>query len=135
MNLYREESAANPAPASAVNSVAPFETHTAPSTSNSNPPIAPAGTAAQTLREGWKRLTTGLHRRGARLYRITQRSGGVYWLAEAVERGRVLSRCFASELHARAWLTDLFQPYHAHLGLDSEEVTERFRLPTLSRLN
>jgi hypothetical protein len=119
------------------------------SSNSSNPPFSPqpsnfpfepappsttsAAHVAQRAREGGRRLSTGLHRRGTRLYRITQPGGGVYWLAEALERGRVLSRCFGSELHARAWLIDLLRPARTAAAIDSEEINERFRLPALVR--
>ena len=58
----------------------------------------------QNLLERWRRLATGL--RGVRLFQVTLAVGGkVFWAVECTLNGVAVCRRFASELHARAWLS------------------------------
>jgi len=50
-----------------------------------------------------RRLATGL--RGAHLYETTQADDKVFWSAECTVADKLVSKRFASELHARAWLS------------------------------
>ncbi len=78
-----------------------------------------------------RRLATGL--RGARLYVVAPPNGKPYWFVEVLRDGVQLSRRFASELHARAWLTDLLRPCRASSSFDWEELNRPFRTATLMR--
>lgn len=78
---------------------------------------------AQPMLERWRRLATGL--RGVRLFRVTLPSvGQVFWEAECTLNGAGVNRRFASELHARAWLSVATQP---HMTLSSVEKQEMNR--------
>ena len=75
------------------------------------------------LLERWRRLATGL--RGVRLFRVTLPvGGGVFWEAECTLNGASVCRRFASELHARAWLSVATQ---AKVTLSSVERQEMNR--------
>ena len=94
------------------------------------PPAAPPGSGANpgrsTLSECWRSLPTGL--RGTRLYRVTlPGGGGVYWTAAATLHGQPAQRRFASELHARAWLTLVTERRPSALPFDLEELNGPFR--------
>jgi len=79
------------------------------------------------LPEGWRRLSTGL--RGVRLYRVTPvTGGGDYWVAAMTLDGKELERRFASELHARAWLTVRADPRSPVTAVDLEQVHGPFRM-------
>ena len=74
----------------------------------------------QRLLEHWRRLATGL--RGVRLFRITVVTDGkIFWEAGCKLNRDWVSRRFASELHARAWLSVAAQ---SHVALSSVEVQE-----------
>jgi hypothetical protein len=71
--------------------------------------------------ERWRRLATGL--RGARLFRVTLPSAGqVFWEAECKLNGAGVSRRFASELHARAWLSVATQPRMTLSTVEKQEL-------------
>lgn len=94
------------------------------------PPAAPPGSGANpgrsTLSERWRSLPTGL--RGTRLYRVTQTGGGgVYWEAVVTLQDKPAQRRFASELHARAWLTLATERRPSALPFDLEELNGPFR--------
>jgi len=75
------------------------------------------------LLERWRRLATGL--RGVRLFQVTHPAGGqVFWEAECTLNGTGVSRRFASELHARAWLSIATQ---SRMSLSSVEKQEMHR--------
>ncbi len=93
------------------------------------PPAAPPGSGANpgrsTLSECWRSLPTGL--RGTRLYRVTlPGGGGVYWAAAPLH-GQSAQRRFASELHARAWLTLATAQHPSAVPFDLEELNGPFR--------
>ncbi|MEO6996248.1 MAG: hypothetical protein ABI273_21775 [Lacunisphaera sp.] len=76
---------------------------------------------AQPLLERWRRLATGL--RGVRLFRVTLPSvGQVFWEAECTLSGAGVSRRFASELHARAWLSVANQSHMAMSSVEKQEL-------------
>ncbi len=73
------------------------------------------------LLERWRRLATGL--RGVRLFRVTLPSAGqVFWEAECTLNGAGVSRRFASELHARAWLSVATQSRMTLSSVEKQEV-------------
>src|SRR4051812_43277142 len=75
------------------------------------------------LFERWRRLATGL--RGVRLFQVTLPAAGqVFWEAECTLNGSGVSRRFASELHARAWLSVATQ---SRMSLSSVEKQELHR--------
>ena len=87
--------------------------------SESSPPLK----HEQKLLERWRRLATGL--RGVRLFKVTlPEAGKVFWEAECTLNGAGVSRRFASELHARAWLSVATQ---SHLSFSSVEKQELHR--------
>lgn len=54
--------------------------------------------------EGWRKLATG--RRNAQLFQVSQGgSGGVHWVVAVMLNRRLVQRRFASELHARGWIS------------------------------
>ena len=74
------------------------------------------------LIERWHRLATGL--RGVRLFRVTLPSvGQVFWEAECTLNGGGVSRRFASELHARAWLSVATQPRMMLSSVEKQEIS------------
>ena len=115
-----------------ANSNPPFSS----SSSSSQPPFGesvpttkPRRASAQrgrtTLHEGWRRLSTGI--RGAHLYVVTLPTGGAYWLADVIRNGARLSRRFASELHARAWMLEALNSHFASSSFDWEELNGNLR--------
>ena len=81
----------------------------------------PALPQRQHLLERWRRLATGL--RGVRLFHVTLPVGGeVFWEAEVTLNGEWVCRRFASELHARAWLSVATQPIHAASSVERQEL-------------
>lgn len=73
------------------------------------------------LLERWRRLATGL--RGVRLFRVTLPSvGQVFWEAECTLNGAGVSRRFASELHARAWLSVATQSRMMLSSVEKQEL-------------
>jgi alpha-amylase/alpha-mannosidase (GH57 family) len=75
------------------------------------------------LLERWRRLATGL--RGVRLFKVTlPEAGTVFWEAECTLNGTGVCRRFASELHARAWLSVATQ---SRMSLSSVEKQELHR--------
>ncbi|HEY4247023.1 MAG TPA: hypothetical protein VGM64_09220 [Lacunisphaera sp.] len=71
--------------------------------------------------ERWCRLATGL--RGVRLFRVTLPSAGqIFWEAECTLNGGDVARRFASELHARAWLSVATQPRMTLSSVEKEEL-------------
>ena len=75
------------------------------------------------LLERWRRLSTGL--RGVRLFKVTlPEAGRVFWEAECILNGAGVCRRFASELHARAWLSVATQ---SRISLSSVEKQELHR--------
>ncbi len=66
--------------------------------------------------------------RGTRLYRVTHPGGGgVYWEATVTLHERLVHRRFASELHARAWLTIATERRPSATPFDLEELNGPFR--------
>jgi hypothetical protein len=114
MKTYREASSN---PSFNLNSDSTFE-----SSAPSDGTRRPAAPAIHPLPTGWRKLSTGL--RGARLYLITLPDGGAYWQVEVMCNGAQLSRRFASELHARAWLIELVLPGLTPASFDREEMNE-----------
>ena len=75
----------------------------------------------QRLLERWRRLATGL--RGARLFKVTLPvAGQVFWEAECTLNGADVSRRFASELHARAWLSVATQSRISVSSVERQEL-------------
>lgn len=75
----------------------------------------------QPILERWRRLATGL--RGVRLFRVTLPSEGqVFWEAECTLNGAGVNRRFASELHARAWLSVATQPRMTLSSVEKQEM-------------
>jgi len=73
------------------------------------------------LLERWRRLSTGL--RGVRLFQVTLPAAGqVFWEAECTLNGAGVSRRFASELHARAWLSVATQSRMALSSVEKQEL-------------
>lgn len=73
------------------------------------------------LLEQWRRLATGL--RGVRLFRVTLAVGGkVFWAVECTLNGVRVCRRFASELHARAWLSVATQTDAAMSSVERQEL-------------
>ena len=73
------------------------------------------------LLERWRRLATGL--RGVRLFQVTLPAAGrVFWEAECTLNGAGVSRRFASELHARAWLSVATQSRMAVSSVEKQEL-------------
>ena len=83
--------------------------------------------ASSTLRgrqqflERWRRLATGV--RGVRLFKVTlPMAGRVFWEAECTLNGAGVSRRFASELHARAWLSVATQSRISVSSVERQEL-------------
>lgn len=77
------------------------------------------------LVERWRRLATGL--RGVRLFQITAAAGNkLFWQAECMLQGGWVCRRFASELHARAWLSVANQPRASVSSVEREELSRPF---------
>ncbi len=77
------------------------------------------------LPEGWRVLETGLP--DTRLYRV-KLAGGFYWVAAAVtHHGEVVHRRFASELHARVWLSLASEPHFSRNPFNLEELNQPYR--------
>lgn len=75
---------------------------------------------------GWRRFPTGL--RGARLFRVQPAGEGpVHWAVELKLDGKMVSRRFASELHARGWLSVATGPHVPALAIDRGELHDSFR--------
>ena len=75
----------------------------------------------QQLLERWRRLATGL--RGVRLFKVTLPSAGrVFWEAECTLNGADVCRRFASELHARAWLSVATQSRMTLSSVEKQEL-------------
>ena len=75
----------------------------------------------QNLLERWRRLATGL--RGVRLFRVTLAVGGkVFWAVECTLNGGWVCRRFASELHARAWLSVATQTRVVMSSVERQEL-------------
>jgi len=73
------------------------------------------------LLERWRRLATGL--RGVRLFQVTLPAAGrVFWEAECTLNGSGVSRRFASELHARAWLSVASQSRMSFSSVEKQEL-------------
>lgn len=73
------------------------------------------------LLERWRRLSTGL--RGVRLFKVTlPDKGRIFWEAECTLNGTEVGRRFASELHARAWLSVATQPNRAVSSVERQEL-------------
>ena len=73
------------------------------------------------LYERWRRLATGL--RGVRLFLVRLHAEGqVFWEAECTLNGAGVSRRFASELHARAWLSVATQSRMALSTVEKQEL-------------
>lgn len=103
-------------------------------TAKSGTPVsAPAGTVTpmqpdsdaikrrSRLLERWRRLATGL--RGVRLFQVTLPAAGqVFWEAECTLNGAGVSRRFASELHARAWLSVATQSRMSFSSVEKQEL-------------
>jgi hypothetical protein len=71
--------------------------------------------------EHWRKLASG--HRGVRLYHVTVPAGGVpRWETELTLNGRQVHRRFASELHARAWLSVATQHDLAVSSVEREEL-------------
>ena len=69
----------------------------------------------------WRRLATGL--RGVRLFRVTLAVGGkVFWAVECTLSGVSVCRRFASELHARAWLSMAIQSRAVMSSVERQEL-------------
>ena len=91
---------------------------------------APGGSPARerTVSPGerWRRLATGL--RGVNLFRVTLAVGrGVFWEAECTLNGSWVCRRFASELHARAWLSVASQPRIILSSVERRELDQPCR--------
>ena len=86
---------------------------------------SPVRAVRTTLPAGWRRLASGM--RDVRLYLVKPRFGGVYWVTEMELNGQPLRRRFATELHARAWITLAKDPHPTELPLDLEELRESIR--------
>jgi hypothetical protein len=80
----------------------------------------PVRTKRSRLLERWRRLATGL--RGVRLFHVTVAVGGVFWEAECRLNGKWVCRRFASELHARAWLSVATQSSVSLSSVEQKEV-------------
>jgi len=90
------------------------------------PPDTRASSGSSTPASGWQSLDTGL--RGTRLYRVTPAGGGgVHWAAAVILNGELVHRRFASELHARAWLSLATEQGPSAAPFDLEEIRGRFR--------
>ena len=75
----------------------------------------------QRMLERWRRLATGL--RGARLFKVTLPTAGqIFWEAECTLNGTDVSRRFASELHARAWLSVATQSRISVSSVEKQEL-------------
>jgi alpha-amylase/alpha-mannosidase (GH57 family) len=89
-----------------------------PSTQSDN---SPTFQRHQQLLERWRRLATGL--RGVRLFKVTlPRAGRIFWEAECTLNGADVSRRFASELHARAWLSVATQSRISVSSVERQEL-------------
>lgn len=107
-NLRREPNG------SAISAAAKSDT---PSRAGIKPPLP----HRQHLLERWRRLATGL--RGVRLFHVTLPvGGGFFWEAECTLNGAWVCRRFASELHARAWLSVATQPVRASSSVERQEL-------------
>ena len=105
--------------------VIPFPSPVSPPPANP-PPDPQAGPGSSTPADGWQSLDTGL--RGTRLYRVTRAGGGgVYWEAAVILNEELVHRRFASELHARAWLSLATELSPSAIPFDLEEIHGRFR--------
>jgi hypothetical protein len=114
---------------SSSSSVPPF--HESTSADLQPAGIAPTGYGRQSRQAGWRRLATGL--RGVRLYAIKPSGGDAYWFAEVMRDGGPVSRRFASELHARAWLLELVRPVDTSFSVDWEELNGPLRTSGMVR--
>lgn len=82
-------------------------------------------TSQPPLLERWRRLATGL--RGVRLFRVTVLAGNkLFWQAECMLQGGWVCRRFASELHARAWLSVANQPHSSLSSVEQKELSRPF---------
>lgn len=72
------------------------------------------------LVERWRRLATGL--RGVRLFRIAAMGDHFVWQAECKLGGEWVVHRFASELHARAWLSVVSQSRMRLSSVEKQEV-------------
>ncbi len=71
--------------------------------------------------ERWRRIASGF--RGVRLFHVTLVASGKYfWETECVLNGRLVCRRFASELHARAWLSVATQSLVALSSVERQEL-------------
>jgi hypothetical protein len=101
-----------------------------------NPPAHPVAPDAQTRAPGraaaglphsspfehWRRLASG--QRGVRLYHVTlPASGMVCWETELTLNGRLVHRRFASELHARAWISVATEAKMAVSSVERDELS------------
>ena len=129
MASFRETSSSSPI--GFTTSASPFTEATSTNGRQMADP-KPAQDRKDFLPNGWRRLTTGL--RGVRLYAVAPPLGGTrYWFAEVIRDGAQLSRRFASEIHARAWLIELVTPNRTASSFDWEELNKPFRAATMVR--
>jgi len=78
-----------------------------------------------------RRLATG--RRGVALYHVRRLDGTAqYWETETTHRGALVTRRFASELHARVWVHLMAEPRFTLSSFDLEEVHASLRRPRRS---
>ena len=98
---------------------------TAPLADGQEPADGDRDNRDHSLPEGWRQFPTG--RRGARLYRVTPPGGEARWQAEMTLNGMVQRRRFASELHARWWLSALDEPHLSSGVPDWEELSAAWR--------
>ena len=109
MKKHRTEISDGPVPASAKLVVPVQAGENSPAARRRNP------------LERWRRLASGL--RGVRLFHVTLAASGKYfWETECVLNGRLVCRRFASELHARAWLSVATQPLAATSSVERDEL-------------
>jgi hypothetical protein len=93
MNTYREGHSNDPFPSAEV---------------VGDPPDSHGHHPGHCLPLGWRRLSTGV--RGTRLYRVEPPGGTLHWAVGITMHGEPVLRRFASELHARAWLSIASEP-------------------------
>jgi hypothetical protein len=97
-----------------------------PDEARGRPEVKPSAQAGAAVALGgplehWRKLASG--QRGVRLYHVTLPAGGVpRWETELTLSGRQVHRRFASELHARAWLSVATQHDLAVSSVEREEL-------------
>lgn len=111
MNTYREGHSNDPFAAADTPGDPPIDSH-------GHPP-------GHALPVGWRRLPTGV--RGTRLYRVMPPGGTLHWAVGITMHGEPVLRRFASELHARAWLSIASVPPFPVRSMDLKLLNQAVR--------